>query len=76
MKGFIMVKIDCLGLICPLPLMKVKSNVHLLNEEDVLVFVVDHSCAVSNISEFCRLTNLLYHVEEPLNGIWEIYVSR
>ncbi|WP_195269610.1 sulfurtransferase TusA family protein [Eubacterium sp. 1001713B170207_170306_E7] len=71
-----MKKIDCLGDICPLPLMKLQREVKAMQSGDRVMLVTDHSCAVKTIREYCEKTGLHCASDEVMNGVWEITVSR
>ena len=55
-------EIDCLGDMCPIPIMKLK-------------LVTDHSCVVESIGSYCRKMHLKMETVEPMNGIWELYIT-
>ena len=40
-----------------------------------LKLVTDHSCVVESISGYCKKQKLQIHIEEPMNGIWELYIE-
>ena len=69
-----MENLNCLGDMCPVPLMKLKECKSLKQGETIML-VTDHSCSVESISEFCQKNNLHLTVTEPMNGIWELFIS-
>lgn len=70
-----MKKIDCLGDICPLPLMKLQKVVPSIKAGDVYLFVTDHSCALNNIRDYCDNSSLYISSTEVINGVWEILIA-
>lgn len=70
----IIIKIDCLGEICPIPLLKLQI-VFQKNINDIML-VTDHSCAVENIRDFCKKRAIDIEVEEIINGVWEINIKK
>ena len=71
-----MVEIDCLGDMCPIPIMKLKQCDSLKRKGDQVMLVTDHSCVLESITDYCCKKNLDIKVEEPMNGIWEITVTK
>lgn len=69
------IEIDCLGDMCPLPLMKLMRLGEITSGETVKL-ITDHSCTTENIREYCRQRHLAMRVEEPIPGVWELYISR
>lgn len=71
-----MLEIDCLGDMCPIPLMKLKQCDSLTEKGDQVMLVTDHSCVLESITDYCAKKNLGINVDEPMNGIWEITVTK
>lgn len=71
-----MVELDCLGDMCPIPIMKLKQCESLTNKGDSVRLVTDHSCVLESITDYCGKMGFAIHVEEPMNGIWEITVQK
>ena len=68
--------VDCLGDICPLPMMKFKEMKKALQEGREIMLVTDHSCAAENVLDYCRSLHYAFTVEEPISGVWEITVHQ
>lgn len=68
--------IICLGDMCPIPLMKLQQCKELKSNGDCIKLVTDHSCSVESITEFCCNNNLSVEIKEPMNGIWELYITK
>lgn len=60
---------------CPLPLLKLQQCKELSQKGEIIKLVTDHSCSVESITEFCKKNNLNLEVTEPMNGIWELFIS-
>ena len=72
----IKITVDCLGDICPLPMMKFKEMKKALQEGREIMLVTDHSCAAENVLDYCRSLHYVFTVEEPISGVWEITVHQ
>ncbi len=70
-----MVKIDCLGDMCPVPVLRLKNVMDSLRKGEEYMLVTDHSCTIFNIEAFCKANNLSCDIDEVINGIWEITIS-
>lgn len=70
-----MVKIDCLGDICPVPVLRLGKVIDSIKNGEECMVVTDHSCTISNIEAFCKANHFNYHTDEVINGVWEITVS-
>ncbi len=68
--------IDCLGDICPIPIMKLKKEFDKINRGEVYMLVTDHSCALTSVADFCKKQGLTYTSTEVINGVWEIVISK
>jgi len=70
-----MVKIDCLGDMCPVPVLRLKTVIDSIKNGEECMLVTDHSCTISNIEAFCKANNLKFDTEEVINGVWEVIIS-
>lgn len=68
--------INCLGDMCPIPLLKLKECKALQHKGETVKLVTDHSCSVESITEFCEKHELAVTVTEPMNGIWELFIEK
>jgi len=69
------VYIECLGDICPVPLMKLKRQEASLKRGDTIKLVTDHSCVSESIRNYCVSKGYQLEIVEPINGVWEFYIS-
>lgn len=67
-------RLDCLGDMCPLPLMKLMQSRDLLERGENVMIVTDHSCTRESLVSYCRKQSLPVEVEEPVTGVWEITI--
>lgn len=68
--------LDCLGDMCPLPMIKMKEQLEKMSEKDSLLVITDHSCvARSLVEELCK-SKYRFEENEVMNGIWEITVRK
>lgn len=71
-----MTKIDCFGDICPVPLLKIQSQLKKINDGDTFMIVVDHSCVVESIDDYYKSTRHEINAVEVINGVWEISITK
>ncbi len=70
-----MLKIDCFGDICPIPILKLQKQLPYLVQGDSFMMVVDHSCVIESIKEHLGKSKYKYTVDEVMNGVWEIIIT-
>lgn len=70
-----MIELDCLGDMCPIPILKLKQCQQIKEKGGQLLLVTDHSCVVESITDYCKKQKLKLEVVEPMNGIWELYIE-
>ena len=68
-------QMDCLGDVCPLPLMKLMQCRDKLDNGEAVMLVTDHSCTSESILSYCKKQNIHTQVHQPIPGIWEITMS-
>ncbi len=71
-----MKKIDCFGDICPIPLLKMQAEIDRIPKGETFQMVVDHSCVVQSIQEHLKNSSTAYSINEVLNGVWEITITK
>ncbi|NBI06818.1 sulfurtransferase TusA family protein [Senegalia massiliensis] len=71
-----MKKIDCMGDICPIPIVKTKKGLQNLQTGESIMIVTDHSCSFENLMELLKDRNVKIESEEVINGVWEITVTK
>lgn len=76
MEKNVLVEMNCLGDICPVPIMKLIKIEKELSEGMKVMLVTDHSCTSESVKNYCVRQNYQFEVVEPVNGVWEIYISR
>lgn len=70
-----MIEIDCLGEICPVPVMMLKKHRDAIQNGEKVMLVTDHSCAKTTITDYCRSANMKCSIDEVINGVWEITIQ-
>jgi len=68
-------KLDLVGEVCPVPLIKTEKAINNLSRGKSLEIVTDHTQAVRNIMEFLDDRSLEFEIEELKAGIWQIEVD-
>ena len=70
------VELDCLGEACPIPLVKTEKALEKLDSGDVLIVLMDHSCAMKNVPEWARKQGHNVEIEEVDDGEWECFIEK
>lgn len=71
-----MYELDCLGDMCPIPILKLKQCSQIKEKGGQLKLITDHSCVVESITNYCRAKHLHLDIVEPMNGIWELFIEK
>ena len=71
-----MLELDCLGDMCPIPILKLKQCEKMTKKGDQVKLITDHSCVLESITEYCNKKNFHLSILEPMNGIWEITIEK
>jgi len=74
--GIVLDKLNCFGDFCPVPLLKAKKTVKELVAGEEFMLVTDHSCVVESIEDYFRSNKYELFIEEVLNGVWEITITK
>jgi len=61
---------------CPLPLMKLLQCHDILDRGESVMVVTDHSCTCESILSYCKKQHWTSAIVEPIQGVWEITISR
>ena len=69
-------ELDCLGEACPVPLVKAENKLKELAVGDVLIVLLDHSCAMKNVPEWARKEGHNVEIEEVDDGEWECVIEK
>jgi TusA-related sulfurtransferase len=66
--------IDCLGDMCPLPILKIRREMKKMKSGEVVKAVTDHSCVLESIISNFKKHKITH--EEVINGVWEIFIEK
>jgi TusA-related sulfurtransferase len=69
-----MKSIDCLGDMCPIPVLKSKKELEKMESGDVLKIVTDHSCVLESVNHQFKKHQV--RCEEVISGVWEIFITK
>ncbi|XJZ27266.1 sulfurtransferase TusA family protein [Bacillota bacterium Lsc_1132] len=69
-------RLDMLGEMCPIPLIKAKQVLDKMSNQDTLTVVTDHSCVEANFSQSFLQKGYKVDSNEVMNGIWEIEIKK
>lgn len=70
-----LIRIDCLGDMCPIPIMKLMQREGELSKVKQILLITDHSCVSESVNNYCRSHHFKVEILEPVNGVWEFYIS-
>ncbi len=71
-----MIKINCLGDFCPVPLLKATAAAKKLAKGDSFMLVTDHSCVVESLTDYFNQRAYHLNMDEVINGVWEITIKK
>lgn len=67
--------IDCLGEMCPIPIILLKKELSSIKNGSCVRMITDHSCSLTSIKDFCYIHGLHCQDIEEIQGVWEITIS-
>lgn len=70
-----MLTLDCLGEMCPVPLLRLQKALGESAARDGILLITDHSCVPKSIEAFCATKKLRYVPDEVINGVWELHIA-
>ncbi|HBR03754.1 MAG TPA: sulfurtransferase TusA family protein [Ruminiclostridium sp.] len=70
-----MITIDCLGEMCPIPVLKTKKALKSLSKHDSVKVITDHNCVAQSIISHFDKRGFSVQPEEVMNGVWEIIIT-
>lgn len=71
-----MIRLDCLGDACPIPIMKLKNAMGEIHKGSQVLLISDCSCTLQAVESYCLPLGLYVKVNEPIAGVWEIEISK
>jgi TusA-related sulfurtransferase len=71
-----MIEIDCLGEMCPIPLLKAKEAFKTIQSGETVKIITDHSCVHQNILDHFNRSKISIEDDEVINGVWEIIITK
>lgn len=71
-----MKEINCLGEICPVPVIKTQQQLKSTKARESFKVITDHGCTVEELSNFLKNKKVIFEIEEVINGVWEIVVTK
>lgn len=66
--------LDCLGDMCPIPVLKTSKELKSMDVGDTIKIITDHSCVLESLSNKFKKHQI--RNEEVINGVWEIYLTK
>ncbi len=71
-----MIKINCLGDMCPVPVIKLQHHLEFLEAGELVMLVSDHSCTRNTVEAFAIGHHYRCDTVEVMNGVWEITLKK
>lgn len=68
--------IDCFGDYCPIPILKIKNELKKIKVGESFIIVSDHSCVINSAQSSFSEEKVKLEFFEPMNGVWEIKVTK
>ena len=68
--------LDCLGLLCPAPIVKLSKKVKKMESGQVLELIADDDGALEDVPAWCRKTGNELVESSTDNGIYKFYVKK
>ncbi|MGH4138429.1 sulfurtransferase TusA family protein [Clostridium sp.] len=68
--------IDCLGDMCPIPILKIKKELKKTKPGISIKVITDHSCVAESIKNHYSNKNHSFESDEVMNGVWEIIITK
>ncbi|MBN2884055.1 MAG: sulfurtransferase TusA family protein [Clostridia bacterium] len=68
--------IDSFGEMCPIPVLRIEEEIKSMEPGESFMIVVDHSCVVRSIEDKYKDGKIDVQIDEVMNGVWEIVVTR
>lgn len=69
------ISIDCVGEICPVPVVKAKIQYKRLKINESITIVTDHSCTSQGLKDAFKKYDCDMKIEE-YGGIWDITITK
>ncbi|MEO1816835.1 MAG: sulfurtransferase TusA family protein [Acetobacterium sp.] len=69
-----MITIDCLGDMCPIPVLKAQKEFKKLASGDTIKIITDHSCVLESVSSKFKKHQI--SSDEVIVGVWEILITK
>lgn len=66
--------VDCLGDMCPIPIIKTRKALKKTTSGETIKVVTDHSCVLESIVHNFKKHRIVH--EEVINGVWEIFITK
>lgn len=71
-----MKRLDCLGEMCPVPIIRIKQALKTTKPNDSFLVITDHSCVLESISNYFNTSKIKIEPNEVMNGVWEILITK
>lgn len=69
-------ELDCMGEVCPVPLVKTQKKMETMAVGDTVVVHIDHSCAMKNVPDWARKEGHNVEIEEVDDGEWDLIIEK
>ena len=62
------IRLDALGLLCPLPVLKARKRLKSMSPQDVLELIADDPAAIVDVPHYCAESGNLFLGQQDLDG--------
>ena len=62
------IRLDALGLLCPLPVLKARKRLKSMDTQDVLELLADDPAAIIDVPHYCTESGHLFLGQQELDG--------
>jgi tRNA 2-thiouridine synthesizing protein A len=70
------VKLDCFGLLCPLPIIQTKEKIEEMKAGEILEVISTDKGILEDMPAWCRLTGHEYLGAEEDGDVYRVYVKK
>lgn len=71
-----MKEINCLGDMCPIPMLKLNQALESLKSGESVKLITDHSCVVQSVKNYFKKRRMNVQTDEVINGVWEMIITK
>jgi len=70
------IELNCLGEMCPIPMIKAITEYNNMKPNDQLLIITDHSCTQRSLDDYFKNRKCKINTHEVINGVWEVLIIK